>query len=154
MQALFDLADKLGSININQNIDTLFSEQKYQELLPNMIKERLYEQGIYSTGEQIITYSANTPSVYSATTQDIKREKGQPSDRVTLRDTGAFYKSFNLQPKQTYAVIAYNEVKPEGKVSDNVDLDNVFNLSDGELKHLRVIILPDMIEMIKRQLNA
>lgn len=154
------LATRLGSIDINKNLDALFSTAKYDKFIPDMIRERLWEQGIYSTGQPIKTYSATAGNVYSAYTiegtesYEGKKAKNQPYDRVTLRDTGDFYRSFTLQPKSTYAVVAYDENKPDGKVSDNVDLDNVFNLSPGEMTALREEVIPDMITMIKQQLLA
>ena len=148
------LAQRLGSININKNLDALFSTPKYQVFIPDMVRERLWEQGIYSTGQPIKTYNATGANAYSVFTIPYKQAKNQRYDHVTLRDTGAFYRSFNLQPKSTYAVINYDENKPDGKISDNVDLDNVFNLSQGELSVLRVEVLPDMITMIKQQLLA
>ena len=51
--------------------------------------EQLYEYGINSLGISIDTYAP-----YSPYTVRVKNEKGQPTDRVTLRDTGDFHKSF------------------------------------------------------------
>ena len=53
--------------------------------------EQLYEYGINSLGISIDTYAP-----YSPYTIKVKNEKGQPTDRVTLRDTGAFHKSFEV----------------------------------------------------------
>lgn len=41
--------------------------------------------------------SAISPG-YTSRTIQIKKAKGQPYDRVTLKDTGAFYKGYTLQP--------------------------------------------------------
>lgn len=51
--------------------------------------EQMYE-GRLSTGESI------TPP-YAASTVAIKRRKGQPTDRVTLRDTRRFHEAYRLQ---------------------------------------------------------
>jgi len=53
--------------------------------------EQLYEYGVNSLGISIDTYAP-----YSPYTIKVKNEKGQPTDRVTLRDTGAFHKSFEV----------------------------------------------------------
>ena len=52
---------------------------------------QLYERGIDATGVKIADYAP-----YKPFTIEVKRAKGQPTDRVTLRDTGAFHKSFYL----------------------------------------------------------
>ena len=154
MEAIERLGQRLATIDVYRMLDEMFSTGKYQKLVPDMVRERLLEQGIYSTGKQIKTYNATQGNVYSKFTFPFKEAKGQPTDRVTLRDTGAFYRSFNLMPKQTYAVIQYDEKKPDGLVSDNVNLDNVFNLSEGEMDELRAQVLPDLIGMIKLKLSA
>ena len=154
MEAIQRLGQRLATIDVYRMLDEMFSTGKYQKLVPDMVRERLWEQGIYSTGKQIKTYNATQGNVYSQFTFPFKEAKGQPTDRVTLRDTGAFYRSFNLMPKQTYAVIQYDEKKPDGLVSDNVNLDNVFNLSEGEMETLRTEVLPDLVKMIKVKLSA
>ena len=160
MQAIQELATKLDALNVNQMLDEMFSKPKYQKLIPDMVRERLWEQGIYSTGKPIITYAAGLQfpyaynTVFGTTEYRGKKDKGQPYDRVTLRDTGAFYTSFTLVPQTTYAVITYDENKEDGKVSDNVNLDNVFNLSDGEMKALRANVLVDFITMFKQKLSV
>lgn len=55
--------------------------------------DQLYNQGIDSGGNSIGAYAASTVAR--------KRSKGQPTDRVTLKDTGAFYKTFDLIPINT-----------------------------------------------------
>lgn len=53
---------------------------------------QLYEKGINAAGTEIASYAP-----YSPVTVEIKMMKGQPYDRVTLRDTGDFYRSFYIE---------------------------------------------------------
>ena len=163
MQAIQQLEARLSQININKMIDELFGTSKYQRMLPDMVKHRLAITGLYSTGKVIETYKSQIESggaVYAINTikgthqYRGKIDKGQPYGQVRLKDTGAFYETFNLQPKQTFAVIEYDENKPDGRISDNVDLDNIFNLSEGEMKELQLNIIPDIINLIKLKLSA
>lgn len=55
-------------------------------------EEQLFEQGINRLGVDIMDYAP-----YSPLTIAIKEEKGQPTNRVTLRDTGDFETSFFLE---------------------------------------------------------
>lgn len=59
------------------------SIEETKEAIADLNAEQLYA-GKRKDGSDI------TPE-YSERTKEIKREKGQPTDRVTLRDTGAFY---------------------------------------------------------------
>ena len=52
-------------------------------------EDQLYEKGVDRTGTEISSYAP-----YTETTKWIKRQKGQPTNRVTLRDTGDFHSSF------------------------------------------------------------
>lgn len=55
-------------------------------------EDQLYEKGINRKGVAISDYEP-----YSSVTISIKREKGQPTGRVTLRDTGGFQRSFHIE---------------------------------------------------------
>lgn len=59
-------------------------------------EEQLVEQGINRLGVDIMDYAP-----YSPLTIAIKEEKGQPTNRVTLRDTGDFEASFFGSRRQT-----------------------------------------------------
>lgn len=50
--------------------------------------DQLYRRGINGRGEKIMDYAP-----YAARTIENKKRKGQPTTRVTLRDTGDFHKS-------------------------------------------------------------
>lgn len=50
--------------------------------------DQLYRRGINGRGEKIMDYAP-----YAARTIKNKKRKGQPTTRVTLRDTGDFHKS-------------------------------------------------------------
>jgi hypothetical protein len=61
------------------------------------VDDQLYGLGITSSGIEI-----NSFAPYSFKTIGIKEQKGQPTDRVTLRDTGTFHRS-------VYVVASENE---------------------------------------------
>ena len=63
-----------------------------RDLIVSTIAEtQLYEQGINGRGQEIMSYRPYKPS-----TIERKRKKGQPTTRVTLRDTGKFHGSMFL----------------------------------------------------------
>jgi hypothetical protein len=69
-------------------IQSIILENEY--VITDMNSEdQLYEQGINRLGVNIMDYAP-----YSPLTIEIKKEKGQPYNRVTLRDEGDFEQSF------------------------------------------------------------
>lgn len=52
------------------------------------------EEQLFKKGENALGVSMQTYAPYKPVTIEIKRDKGQPTDRVTLRDTQAFHNSF------------------------------------------------------------
>lgn len=66
---------------------------EYSDIIIDMVaNDQLYERGINGRGVEISSYEP-----YHMSTIRIKLEKGQPVDRVTLRDTGRFHRSFRLK---------------------------------------------------------
>lgn len=65
-------------------------------------QEQLYEQGVNALGVSIADYAP-----YSPVTIQIKQAKGQPTNRVTLRDDGDFERSFFLNiDRQKFTIMA------------------------------------------------
>jgi hypothetical protein len=63
---------------------------------------------------------------YTRTTKSIKRRKGQPTDRVTLKDTGHFYDSIYLVVTQNTFKVTSSDVK-NGKLIDKYS-EKIFGL--------------------------
>lgn len=71
-------------------------------------EEQLFEQGINRLGVDIMDYAP-----YSPLTIQIKQEKGQPTNRVTLRDEGDFESSFYLEVGDSQFEIKAGDWKTE-----------------------------------------
>lgn len=85
---------------------------------------------------------------YSPFTKDIKSALGQPIDRVTLRDTGTFYESFEVNSFANYIEITANPFK------DGVDLQqrwgfNIIGLNEEHKTWLINEIKVRLIQEIK-----
>lgn len=64
-----------------------------EDVIVSMITEdQLYELGIEGRGIEIASYLP-----YAVSTIKRKIKKGQPTNRVTLKDTGEFYKSLHVE---------------------------------------------------------
>lgn len=71
-------------------------------------QEQLYERGINRLGVKISDYAP-----YAPLTIEIKKAKGQPTNRVTLRDEGDFESSFHLEVGDTQFEIRASDPKTE-----------------------------------------
>lgn len=106
IQALRDFRDTLGQI-IKTKI-----EQDTSIIIDMNANRQLYQQGINSEGEDIMSYAP-----YRAKTIKIKLTKGQPTDRVTLRDTGDFHTSFEVVADETQFKIDATDWKAQELVA-------------------------------------
>jgi len=80
LEGLQEVAFSVLQTSINQN--RVFIEDRITE-------KQLFEKGEDGKGKKL--------RGYARTTIRIKRQKGQPTDRTTLKDTGAFYKSLSVE---------------------------------------------------------
>lgn len=92
---------------------------QYQAIRLNR-KVQLYEQGVGVDGRELRSVYARYGNVYANRTIAYKREKNQPINRVTLRDTGAFYQTFNTKLINGELFLTANTIK------DGEDLQDKF----------------------------
>lgn len=90
-----DLLDTVNAFDLGFEVEEAFNETA--KAYTDLQREQLFS-GINEQGDQI------TPE-YSPRTVAIKRKKGQPTDRVTLRDTGDFYQGIFMDPREDIYVI-------------------------------------------------
>lgn len=120
-----------------------------EEVIIQMITEQqLYEQGIEGRGIEIASYRP-----YAWSTIKRKHKKGQPVDRVTLRDTGKFYKSLHVEFDPTggfYIVSTDYKAKYLLKRYGTT----IFRLTDSNLKILLDdYIRPSLLVKLKESLQ-
>ncbi len=141
------------NINVNDIVRSVLDSSKYRALVVNLVQERLYNKGTYANDNEIVTYKAKSPDVYSRYTMALKQEKNQPTNRVTLKDGGEFYNTFALKTETESFSISYDENKPDGKISDNIsDLPVAISLSDSDLNVLRDDIKVDIIKKMREKI--
>ena len=108
------LADELNSGRAVQSE----IEKNEDWIVSCVATKQLYVKGENALGVEISSYMPYTPF-----TIEIKKEKGQPTDRVTLRDTGDFYDSMKVDAERTYFEIVADDWKTEelkGKYGDDI----------------------------------
>ena len=72
-------------------------------------QDQLYAKGIDSKGVSLKAIGGD----YAYVTKDIKSYFNQPIDRITLKDTGEFYESFNVKVTSSEVIIEADTMKDE-----------------------------------------
>lgn len=96
--------------------------------------------------------SLNKPiePAYRPLTISIKRAKGQPTGRVTLKDEGDFYGAFFVNFGREYLALGSNDEKAL-KLERKYGKD-IYGLSEENQDDLCVMILPDVIKQLRKTL--
>lgn len=124
----------------------LFNHQGFKKLIIDLnTKDQLYKEGIDSNGISLKEYTRNFG--YSDRTIKEKNEKGQPTDRITLNDTGAFYNSFRVKLFSDELMIFANPIKDGDNLFDDWGTD-IVGLTDENLntvvQYAKIILLPEL----------
>lgn len=106
-------------------------------------QEQLYERGINRLGVKISDYAP-----YAPLTIEIKKAKGQPTNRVTLRDEGDFESSFYLKVGDTQFEIRASDPKTEELIKKYGR--QILGLTDENLEELIWnYIYPELLDKAK-----
>lgn len=124
--------------------DTVMSQK---DSILTLVKVQLYRHGIDGSGRFIMDYAP-----YSPRTIANKKRKGQATDRVTLYNTGAFYKGFKLVPTGDGFSITSDDYKTDKLVAKYGP--RIFRLTDKNfnfvVRHLiRLAIVKKLRDAVK-----
>lgn len=133
---LFDKQiSKLRQIKKNLNRFIGQSALKNSNIIEDSITEdQLFEKGIDGFGKKLARY---TP-----VTVQIKKLKGQPFDRTTLRDTGEFHSSIKVKLQRDGIKIDSDPVKEDTNLITEYGEEILF-LTEENLTEFRDIYLKD-----------
>lgn len=107
LNSILKLTDNVRAFERDLKIQIQKSLQDNEAYIVELNSEdQLFEKGENNLGVKIEDYRP-----YSALTIEIKRFKHQPYDRVTLRDSGDFHRSFYLQIGDDYFEIKASDSK-------------------------------------------
>lgn len=149
MKQITDLRNRVANFNealtsgrLIQNI--IWDNEAY--IVDLNAEEQLYEQGINRLGVEIADYAP-----YSPVTIAIKEAKGQPTNRVTLRDEGDFESSFFLEVGDKQFEIKASDFKTEDLIRKYGR--QILGLADENIAILIwQYIYPDLINEAKTQI--
>lgn len=145
MDRITSLIDKLQTFSDNINDYLRATTQEAEEVILDMNRTQMYEKGIDRNGNAI-------QPPYAPATIQYKRRKGQPTNRVTLRDTGDFHLSLYIDYSDEEFEIRADDFKTPfltrkyGVAVIGLTDDNVKILSDE-------IYQPRLLELLKEKLG-
>lgn len=120
---------------------------KEEVIVSAIADDQLYRRGIDGKGVKIMDYQP-----YTATTVKIKRRKGQPTTRVTLRDTGAFHKSMFLVFDSEGFYVTSSDNKTQELVSKYGE--TIFRLTNSNFNRiLRVHVRREIVKRLKKAIR-
>lgn len=149
MKIITDLRNKVAQAENNINSgkwvqQIIYDNEAYIVYLN--AEEQLYEQGINNLGVSISDYAP-----YSPVTIEIKKAKGQPTNRVTLRDEGDFESSFFLEVGQNQFEIKASDWKTEELIKKYGR--QILGLTNENIEKLIWdFIYPDLLSKLKNEL--
>lgn len=144
--SLENLVNRLESLDLDRVANAALQGQ--EDFIINLnTQDQLFEKGINSDGISLEEIGGE----YSPVTVQIKTEKGQPVDRITLKDTGEFYDTWVVRLGSKEFEIAANPLKDETNLFDEWG-EEIVGLTDESLDKLINEILPKIQAEIKRSL--
>jgi len=114
-------------------------------ILRSNTEEQLYRRGQDSQGNELFP-------PYTPFTIQVKQAKGQPTDRVTLYDTGRFHGSFFIDWKDTeFEIYARDPLTPKlaGKYGPDI-----FGLDDNSQQDLIDNLRPALADNLRKAIAA
>ena len=109
--------------------------------------DQLYRRGVNGRGEKIMDYMPYAPK-----TIQNKKRKGQPTTRVTLRDTGAFHESMYVVFDSEGFYITASDEKTQGLVEKYGE--KIFRLTDKNFTRIiRSHIRKELVKRLKRAIR-
>ena len=128
--------------NINETVRQALQDNEDWLVDLNAFSQ-LYEKGVNALGVEIASYEP-----YSLYTVSVKGMLGQPTDRVTLRDTGDFHGSFYVIYREDEFEITASDDKREALV--NRYGPEIFGLTPENMAVVRdEIVRPHLEKMLR-----
>jgi hypothetical protein len=149
-QKLERFANRLD-IDMDYITKTVISNNQVRKFIKDANRLQLWRHGVDRDGKAIRTYRSVRPAVYARATIRIKRSLGQPHNRVTLRQTGAFYRSFRVKVYSNQWAVDARFQKRRGSISDNLDTSAVLGLTRENTAKLVGHMRPLLFNKLRRR---
>lgn len=143
-EAIKQMAKRAHELNIDLIMRSIFeNEPDFKDLVIELnTKNQLFE-GIDANGVTLSSIGGG----YAPVTIAIKRTNNQPFNRVTLKDTGDFYKSFEVRYEMGGIVIDADTIKDGDDLRDRWG-DDILGLTHESIETLIFFLKPLIVEFI------
>lgn len=132
---------------IKKNLNRFIGESaiRHSNIIEDSItEEQLFEKGIDGLGKRL-------PS-YSPVTVQLKKLKGQPFDRTTLRDTGEFHSSIKVKLQKDGIKIESDPIKEDTNLLEVYGEEILFLTEENLTEFRNVLLKDDLIKDIRAAL--
>jgi len=142
---LIQILRDISEIDEKALLFEVLNQNKIKELIIKLnTQDQLFKRGIDSNGESLGEYTENT--------QKIKASKGQPFDRVTLKDTGEFYESWEVIISDISDIIINADDEKDDTALFEKYGEDVLGLTDESLELLVQAIEPDLVGLLQEKI--
>ena len=144
MEVFYKLIKNINKLNINKLLNELLRTNDVQNFIIDLnTRKQLFNKGIDSNDE--------TLGEYAPYTIQLKIEDNLPINRITLYQTGDFYRSFKIKVKKDYFEIDANPEKGDNNLFDDFGID-ILGLNEDSKEKLINYLLPLLLENIKTKI--
>jgi len=126
---MFDSLERFIALEGKEDeiLEEITNQKDTQKFLIKVLQDQLFETGADGNGESL--------GKYSFFTIQIKASKGQPTDRITLVDTGDFYESYFVDAFKGGFIIDANGQKDDTNLFE-VYGDDILKPDDETLEEI------------------
>ena len=147
MNKIQELQRNIKNLNVNYLMRQLFLDDDFKKLIIYLNTEKqLFEKGIDANNKILRSEFARFSNVYANRTIIEKEAKNQPTDRVTLKDTGEFYKSYKVELTSNNDLLIVAQTLKEDTDLIKVWGEDILGLTDESLQVVidsaREILIP------------
>lgn len=147
-EKLFKSLRAAQTLDADQMFNVFLSDKGLQDFIIGLNLDQL-DSGENSLGVSLESIGGE----YTSATIAIKSAKGQPTDRVTLRDTGEYYESYTLDLGNGFFDINSNPIRGGENLEDRYG-DKLEGLQDENLQKLIEIIRVEFKQETRRLLSG
>jgi len=147
---LFQRLTKISKLSEVKIFRIVFNDSRVKDLIVEMnTQDQLYDKGINSQGQDLKSIGGD----YSNVTKNIKSYFNQPYDRITLKDSGDFYRSFKVRVVNDTIIISADTIKDEDDLTQRWGTD-ILGLTQESQQKLIEFAKGYYIREVKRQIWA
>ena len=133
-------------INTKNELYQFLIERDGKDIILDANREQMFE-GKRSDGSMI-------DPEYTPITKDIKKQKGQPDDRVTLKDTGDFYDAMFTQKENNETFIISSDDEKTQKLLEKYDVKGtLFGVPDTKKEGVRTKLMSKLRDYFRMYTN-